>query len=219
MNQKGWTPSLNPSITEDWFNQRISQGAKYLIVNDPHYLNNKVVAQFSVQKMGAYKKIQVFDLRPRMYPISVEFSCDFEKKTAFIDAPTLSSEYAASGKNSCFFKASTEYGLRIDLNPSETKDIRFLRELKVSANYLLKEDSYKGAFLIFQVKNANDSLIVWKGIEIDANQSANWQNINTTLDFNRIKIEPTYKINVSAWNSQKKNIAIDDIKFVYTGYK
>ena len=142
-----------------------------------------------------------------------------EQASDFMDATAIGSSYYSSGKHSCQLPPTLEYGLTIDNNPKQMDSLKFMNSLHVSANYMILDESYKGAVIVFQIKNNKDSVVVWKAIEIDAKRSNNWQNISSSIRFDNYRITENDKVNVYVWNSQKKNIAIDDIKLTYNGYK
>lgn len=62
MNRKGFTDYANDFIKGEEFKKRISQGAKYLIVNDSTILKNAVIQPFIVKPIGPHKNISIFDL-------------------------------------------------------------------------------------------------------------------------------------------------------------
>jgi hypothetical protein len=63
MNRPGYTDFASDFTKEDEFKKRISQGAKYLIVNDTTILKNAVLQPFIMKPIGHYKNVSVFDLR------------------------------------------------------------------------------------------------------------------------------------------------------------
>jgi len=64
MNRKGYTDFASDFTREETFLKRISQGAKYLVVNDTTILSRPEVSRFAKFPAGQYKNIRVFDLRP-----------------------------------------------------------------------------------------------------------------------------------------------------------
>jgi energy-coupling factor transporter transmembrane protein EcfT len=63
MNRLGYTDFGSDFTKEEEFKKRISQGAKYLIVNDSTILKNAVIQPFIVKPVGRYKNVYLFDLR------------------------------------------------------------------------------------------------------------------------------------------------------------
>ncbi len=64
MDRSGYTDFGSDFTKEDGFKKRISQGAKYMIVNDTTILSRPEVRAFSGHLMGHYKNVKIFDLRP-----------------------------------------------------------------------------------------------------------------------------------------------------------
>ena len=64
MNRPGYTDFGTDFTKEDQFQRRITQGAKYLIINDTTILNRPEVKAFSGHLMGEYRNVKIFDLRP-----------------------------------------------------------------------------------------------------------------------------------------------------------
>lgn len=63
MNRPGYTDFGSDFTKEEEFKKRISQGAKYLIVNDSTILKNAVIQPFIMKPVGRYKNVYLFDLR------------------------------------------------------------------------------------------------------------------------------------------------------------
>ncbi|MBK9671282.1 MAG: hypothetical protein IPO70_03305 [Bacteroidetes bacterium] len=63
MNQRGWTQgaSFEP-LSILWFTDKIRMGARYLIINDEQICNDPVIKQFTKNKIGSYKNIDVYKL-------------------------------------------------------------------------------------------------------------------------------------------------------------
>jgi hypothetical protein len=64
MNRQGYTDFGSDFTNEEEFRMRISQGAKYMIVNDTSILSRPEVKAFSAHLMGHYRNVKIFDLRP-----------------------------------------------------------------------------------------------------------------------------------------------------------
>jgi hypothetical protein len=61
MNQPGWTEIFNDNNYNIY--TFVNLGAKYLIVSDSSYLNKPPYNEFTKNKIGAYKGVQIFDIR------------------------------------------------------------------------------------------------------------------------------------------------------------
>lgn len=64
MNRKGNTEYGSDFSKEEIFRQRISQGAKYLIINDTTILNQPIIQKFLHTFVGQYRNIKVYCLKP-----------------------------------------------------------------------------------------------------------------------------------------------------------
>lgn len=64
MNRKGYTNFASDFSREEEFKRRISQGAGFLIVNDSTLLNSDPVQKFTGYRIGEYRNLSVYDLRP-----------------------------------------------------------------------------------------------------------------------------------------------------------
>jgi len=64
MNRRGYTDFASDFSKEEIFVKRISQGAKYLIINDTTILEKPLVQKFATHFKGQYRNVKVFDLRP-----------------------------------------------------------------------------------------------------------------------------------------------------------
>jgi len=63
MNRKGYTSFGSDFSKAEIFYKRISQGAKYLIVNDSTILSSEVIQPFIQEKIGEFENISVYDIR------------------------------------------------------------------------------------------------------------------------------------------------------------
>lgn len=66
MNQRGWTNYYCDSLctNKDTMQVKINKGAKYLFLNDSALLTTPAMQRYGKYKVGAYRNITVFDLRP-----------------------------------------------------------------------------------------------------------------------------------------------------------
>jgi hypothetical protein len=64
MNRKGYTDFASDFTREETFSWRISQGAKYLIINDTTILVRPEISKYARHPIGNYKNIRVFNLKP-----------------------------------------------------------------------------------------------------------------------------------------------------------
>jgi hypothetical protein len=64
MDRPGYTDFGSDFTKEDEFKRRISQGAKYMVVNDTTVLKRPEVKAFSGYLIGKYRNVEIFDLRP-----------------------------------------------------------------------------------------------------------------------------------------------------------
>lgn len=64
MNQKGWTDYGSKFFEQGGIDERLKLGANYLFVNDTTHVNNIFIKPYTEHKIGQYKNIAVFDLRP-----------------------------------------------------------------------------------------------------------------------------------------------------------
>ena len=63
MDQKGRSEyGLFDRDGNDRIEEIINTGARYLIVNDPAYLNNSFLDRYTDNKIGEYKNVQIFKL-------------------------------------------------------------------------------------------------------------------------------------------------------------
>jgi len=62
MNQKGCTEYGLFGPDGDRIQQFIKSGTKYLIINDPGFLNTDYIQPFITNKIGEYKNVQIFEL-------------------------------------------------------------------------------------------------------------------------------------------------------------
>lgn len=63
MNRKGYTDFGSDFSKEDIFKTRISQGARYLVINDTTILDRPIIRKFAGDFVGRYRNIKVFRLR------------------------------------------------------------------------------------------------------------------------------------------------------------
>jgi hypothetical protein len=64
MNQKGWNEFSGNFFEQDGIADKLKKGAKYLFLNDTTKINNPFIKPYTKYKIGQYKNIAVFDLRP-----------------------------------------------------------------------------------------------------------------------------------------------------------
>lgn len=64
MNRPGYTDFGSDFSKDEEFKKRISQGAKYMVLNDSSVLNRSEVKEYAKYFMGQYKNVKIFDLRP-----------------------------------------------------------------------------------------------------------------------------------------------------------
>jgi len=62
LNRPGYTDFGSDFSKEEAFHKRISQGAKYLIVNDSTILQNEVIQPFIKDPIGTYKNVTIYSL-------------------------------------------------------------------------------------------------------------------------------------------------------------
>lgn len=64
MNRRGYTEFGSDNFSqEDMFRKRISQGAKYLIINDTAILSQPLIQKFTTNYVGQYRNIRVYNLK------------------------------------------------------------------------------------------------------------------------------------------------------------
>lgn len=63
MNRKGYTQFGSDFSNKEGFYNRISNGAKYLVINDTTILNNPEIQSFIIKKLGEFKNIWIYDLQ------------------------------------------------------------------------------------------------------------------------------------------------------------
>jgi hypothetical protein len=67
MNRKGYTDFGSDFSKEEIFRLRISQGAKYLVINDTTILEQPLIRKFTGDFVGMYRNIKVFKLKNLSY--------------------------------------------------------------------------------------------------------------------------------------------------------
>ncbi|MDO9256520.1 MAG: glycosyltransferase family 39 protein [Bacteroidales bacterium] len=67
MNRKGYTDFGSDFSEEEIFRLRISQGAKYLVINDTTILGRPLIRKFAGDFVGRYRNIEVFKLKNMSY--------------------------------------------------------------------------------------------------------------------------------------------------------
>ncbi len=219
MNQVGWTQISAPNpLSEDWFYQKIKDGAKYLIINDPIIYQEPALSNFTSLKIGSYKNIDVYDLSKSVAPQSFELFYDFENPQLFKKPYGISNSDAASGNNSCVITSKDEYGFIISINPSDSL-YKNLKRVSVNALYKAPSNNYNGTIFSIQINNQKDSILLSKGVVINALKSNAWQNITSNVDLNNYPVKQGDILNFYVWNRERKNIFVDDLKITLYGYK
>lgn len=219
MNQVGWTQASAPKpLNEDWFFQKIKQGAKYLIVSDPSIYQQSALTNFTKLKIGSYKTIDVYDLRRVATPVSFDLFYDFENPKLFKNPSGIKNKDAGSENKACVLTSNDEFGFVISINPTDSL-YKYVQRVSVNASYNLPSDDYKGTLFSVQINNPKDSILLWKGIEINASKSDAWQNITSDVDLNHYTIKRGDILNFYVWNKERKNVSIDDLKITLSGFK
>jgi hypothetical protein len=63
MDRKGYTEFGCDYMAEETFRKRISQGAKYLVINDTTILQQPAIQKFATNFVGQYRNVKVFNLQ------------------------------------------------------------------------------------------------------------------------------------------------------------
>lgn len=63
LNRRGYTDYNNDFSKSDYFDKRISQGAKFLIINDTSILQKPIIQNYTQKLLGQYRNVKVFDLQ------------------------------------------------------------------------------------------------------------------------------------------------------------
>jgi hypothetical protein len=64
MDRKGYTDFGSDFSNQDTFRKRISQGAKFLVINDTSILQQPAIQEFATNFVGQYRNVKVFNLQP-----------------------------------------------------------------------------------------------------------------------------------------------------------
>ncbi len=126
-------------------------------------------------------------------------------------------EIAFSGKRSLKITPKKEYDSEYLVNISSIPNFSYFREVEINLMGLRKKKMSSPVLWVVEIVSDSGKVLSWESSGV-LPISENWENFNFHIKIQQEFLLPKNALKIYAWNKNKENLFVDNLKLSFWGY-